>query len=99
MHTRTLPVLKSQSVSVTSDPRKEVASIYRREFAATKAKENAEKAALLKEGESKKSKKDMDDTTKEKLDRLMQEEDKKKLAQDANAATMSVLGGADAKWN
>ncbi|QDZ22177.1 TAF4 domain-containing protein [Chloropicon primus] len=99
MSSRTIPFVKSGMVNLTNDPRKEVAAIYRREFAATKAKQNAEKAALLKEGEKKKSKKDMDDTTKEKLDKLIEEEDKKKLAKDANAATMAVLGGADAKWN
>lgn len=102
MSSRTVPFVKSGAVELTGDPRKEIAAIYRREYAATRAKENAEKAALLKEGErSKKSKKkDMDEDKKEKLDRLIQEEDKKKLANDANEATMAVLGvGTKSKWS
>ena len=97
---RTIPFVKSSAVRTTSDPRKDVAAIYRREYASSKAKQDAERAALLKEAGSKKkaSRKDMDDTTKEKLEKLREEEDKKRLAQEANMATMSVLGGADAKW-
>ena len=95
---RTLPFSSSSQVVLTSEPRKDVAAIFRRELASAKAKENAEKAALLKEGETKRGKKDMDSQTKEKLEKLLQEQDKRKQAQEANAATLSVLGGDAAKW-
>jgi hypothetical protein len=101
MSFRTLPFAKSANASVvpTSEPKKAISAIYKREYLEAKAKAEAEKDAIRKAGEKKgQSKKDMDEEIKEKVEKLRQEEDNKRLAREANEATMSVLGGGDAKW-
>jgi len=102
LKSRSMPLARcvgqgEDAVRLTSEPKKDISAIYRRESMAAKAKADEERAALLREAETKVKRAAMDEESKEKLEKIRQEEDNKRMAKDANMATMSAFGDANAK--
>jgi hypothetical protein len=84
---------RAPGTTVTSDPRREVGVVERREKAKAEAKEAAERERLLKLAESRRA----DDDTKERAQKAKAEMQGKAQAQAADAVLSATLG-AGSKW-